>query len=234
MAIAYVQSKSADSAAGTTHNLTFNSSVTDGSLLIAYFRISAAFNAFSSIADNLGNTWQAAETAYDDLNSDTVGTYYVANSFAGAGTVTLTVTSSAVVRWAIHEYSGIVGTSPLDQHSKNTGGSGAGTINSPDVTTTQADELLFGTFDQGGAGCTDIVAANSFTLREKIIATDVKIGTLDKIVSSTTTDHSAVTTTGSGSGYSSGIATFKAGSSGHAPAAGTYPLPTFPTIRYNG
>jgi hypothetical protein len=112
----------------------------------------------SGVSDSAGNLYQAAVPIYRG-NGLSQGIYYSAGIRAGSNTVTVTFVPSAVyVDLRATEYSGLSLTNPFDAGNSGAG-SGPG-ASSGTVTTTMANELLFGagmtatTFSAPGVGFT--------------------------------------------------------------------------------
>src|SRR6185437_9995342 len=94
-------------------------------------------------------------------DGDTVGVFSRLNASAGATTVT--GHGTALVGLAIHEYSGVATTTPLDQKTSNNATSTSAT--SGNVTTTSANELLFG-FIGTSSSANTVTHGTGFTIRE--------------------------------------------------------------------
>ena len=129
--------------------LAFTSVNTSGNLIVAEVDWSNTSN-FTSISDSQGNTYTQIGT---EQNSASVVVksrlYYAKNIKAGANTIT-TVVSGAPSghELYIHEYSGLDPTNPLDSYSVNV--NSGSTFTSNNLTTTQANDLLYGIdIDQG-------------------------------------------------------------------------------------
>ncbi len=122
-----------------------------------------ATSTITSVADSAGNTYQvAAPIARGTGLSQAI---YIASNIkaAGAGANTVTVTFSGSVRFAdirVVEYSGLSATNPVDRSSTSAGNSATAT--SGPVTTTSANELIFGAGMTNGSFST---STGGFTTR---------------------------------------------------------------------
>ena len=200
-AAAYV-TNSGNTSAPTSQNPTVTSGVnpTSANFLITVLTMNSA-NTISSVpTDTFSNTYQAGPTA---TNGNLKAFLYYAENITGGGanTVTWHLSASTTVTVFYLEYSGIATSGSLDQVST---GSGSGTSPSSGATptTTQADELLFGFANAGGA--VTYTAGASFTLRQ----TGTRAGTEEQIVAATGA-YTATFTIGTNT-WACGIATFKA------------------------
>src|SRR5205814_1128891 len=119
----YVQGTTATSnSASSTIVQTFGSNVTAGHLLVV--AVTWQGNSAVSATDDRGNVYAVATSAYDAVNSQSLAILYAANAASGATTVTASfggATTPTMQRMAIHEYSGIATTSPLDGVADNIG-----------------------------------------------------------------------------------------------------------------
>lgn len=201
-AIAFVQSKNVNGI-GPTCAPVFTSNITTGNAIIVAIRIGDVTNV-PTIADTGLNTY--VEDRRQVQTTDVHRTFiFSALNISGnlADTVTVTVTGTPSLRCAIHEYSGLATSSALDQVNSNQ----VDATNAPDsgnVTTTQADELLFGVVSS--AQITIATAGTNYTKRE---AVDSKLTTEDRIVASTLT-ISASFSLAANDNWACLIATYKA------------------------
>jgi len=204
MAIAFVQSKSTNSGGTTSLALTYTNNVASASLLIAGMFDGGGINQADSVTDSVqGGNWNQDVTANLATDHDTVGIFSRVNATGGATTVTAHGTT--VVGLAIHEYSGLATTTPLDKTQSNNATSGSATSNST-ATTTSANELVFGLIGTSGSGDT-VTAGSGYQARE----TDAPghIATEDKIVSATGT-YAATWTISPSDEYAALVATYAA------------------------
>lgn len=137
------------SGTGTTSNAVLSSPTTTGDLVVVYVVWSNAGDV--SLTDDQGNTYekvQAANTVWANNYSSQV--FYAKNVKGGATTITATFAEPVFfgVLYS-HEYSGMDKVNPLDTA---TAASGLGVdLDSGVVTTTQADDLIFGAGASEGA-----------------------------------------------------------------------------------
>jgi hypothetical protein len=197
-------------------DIAFDSSVTAGSLLLMAVSVYQAGGTPSyTVADNNGNSWvEIADNNYD--GSDLAGFAYALNANSGATTVTVTTAGAGDFHTiVIVEVSGIETTGALDQNNTNTATSAS--WDSGNITTTQADEYLFGAFahDNGNRTLTED-GAWTLIFEEQNGTTDMPISVGERIVSSTLTESYSGTIAVS-SPYWAGIASFKG--TGGAPSA---------------
>jgi glucose/arabinose dehydrogenase len=154
----FVQARAKEVTSGTANSLAFSSANTAGNLIVAYV-IWGNSNSVS-LSDSRGNAYASAiaRTTWNGTWSAQV--FYAKNVAGGSNTVTATfataITSFAVIY--IHEYAGIDKVNPLDV-SKGAIGT-ARAMSSGSVTTTNANDLLFGagasksSVTKGGTGYT--------------------------------------------------------------------------------
>jgi hypothetical protein len=123
---------------GTSIAVSFPNATTAGNLII----VSAAWlnGGTASVSDGHNPYVTAAGPPASGMMSQI---WYAANIASGATTVTVTFSGSFNNLVNIFEYSGLAATSPLDATSSNTGTSSS--LDSGSATTTQANELIFGT-----------------------------------------------------------------------------------------
>lgn len=115
----FVQSKgtSTDDTAATTIALTLNSSVSVGDTIILNATHGGQADDFSSVTDNLGNTYTRAGSHIADTVHDQAASTYVAKVTTG-GTPTITVTFVGALSYRgimAHVESGINTTTPVNQ-----------------------------------------------------------------------------------------------------------------------
>jgi hypothetical protein len=114
MAFALVQTPGTIALSGTgTVSLAFGSNNAQHNLLIAFVQLGAAA-VFTNIQDTLVNTWVQVGGFSTDAGGFKSGLFYVADSKAGANTVSVNSTGGGNVRLGILEFSGAANTTPLD------------------------------------------------------------------------------------------------------------------------
>jgi glucose/arabinose dehydrogenase/PKD repeat protein len=136
-----------------------------------------------SVTDSSGNVYQAAAPV--TRSSSTSQAIYFAKNIAANANNTVTVafnTAASYVDLRILEYSGIDAVNPLDQTASAVGSSA--TANSGNVTTTAANELVFGAgtttdaFSGGGSGFTTrvITTPDADIAEDRIVSTTGSYG----------------------------------------------------------
>jgi chitodextrinase len=172
----------------------FTSAQTAGNTNVIAIGFNDATSTISSVTDSKGNTYAVA-AALARGSSLSQAVYYAKNiASATAGSNTLTVTFSGSVPYAdirVAEYSGLDSTSPVDVTASASGS--ATTANSGNVTTTSANELIYGAGMTGGGFSSTPI--NGFTTRV-LTQPDTDIA-IDKNVTSTGTYSATATVSGS-------------------------------------
>lgn len=175
MPAAYVQSNltQTDGTASTTIVVTLPGAVTVGNWIAVY----GAWNSggvspasrFSSLVDDLGNTYTTVDSL-NDTDSDDHRTFYAKVTNGGTPTITLTLTNACGYRSLVaHEVSGLDATAPLDQHTiVNQASPGTGTdgVTTGNVTTTTDGQYIFGATHLNNTTTQTIAAGTGFTGRE--------------------------------------------------------------------
>jgi len=142
--IALVQHASKDGGAGTTLSQSFSSPNVAGNWIAVVVRSGVSGHSFT-VTDSSGNTYRQAvklDITVDTPAGDTLALFYAENIRSGANTVSVVAASSATLRLAIFEYSGVALANSLDAIAA-TQGSGAAP-NSGNATTTAPGELAIG------------------------------------------------------------------------------------------
>lgn len=200
--IQYVQSTSVDGGSVQNGTLQYVSPVTAGSLLVVAIRQgSGSSGNLCTVTNTQGDIFtECATKGSGDGHTNRI--FYAKNATGGTGKVGVNFSlGAASLRWSIHEYSGLSTTAPLDQTAVN---NGTGTAaDSGNVTTTTANELLFGfcTVDNTAT----FTAGTSFTIRETVAS---KFGSEDQTVAATGT-YSGSETLGTSGPWTMTFATFK-------------------------
>lgn len=206
MAIAREQFKAGSANSVTSVALTFDSSVTAGSVLIA---VGNAFNDGGGglvVTDDNGNTW--VETFDNNYSgSDVAVLAYVENANSGTTQVTMTGDANSFFTLVIVEVSGVQTSTVLDQSNDATGTSSS--PDSGDVTTTVADTYLIGGFAHDTSVVT-ITEGGAWTLifEEEDQSTNMPISVQEQILSSTATESADWSLSGSVAWWAS-IGAFK-------------------------
>jgi hypothetical protein len=149
----------------TSFTAVFPSSTTTGNAIVVGVTFGNA-NATITATDSQANTYVQAVKTYDSRHNQGCAILYAANIKGGASnTVSVKFsTSVAYLALGIHEYSGLVGSSPLDVTS---GSTGTGTTpSSGNATTTTSGDLIFGCSAEDAVGQGDtFTAGTGFTKR---------------------------------------------------------------------
>ena len=218
MAIAFVQSASRDTGASPLA-LAFGSNNTAGNFIVVAIRLGSA-TIVPTVADSQGNTYTEDRRQVQTTDGHRTFIFSAPNIAAGANTVTVTFSGGVTCRFAIHEYSGLATSSVLDQ--VNSAEDDTNTAwSSGDVTTTQADELLFGFASGQNSQARLVTKGAAYTLREYItVDLAFRIISEDRIVAATGTYNANWTINNGTETKTALIATYKAPA---AAAAGAPP-----------
>jgi hypothetical protein len=180
-AIAFVQLNYATPQTAQAHvTVPFSGTQSAGDLNVVVVSWGDSIATVGSIADSSGNTYHLAVGPTVISGTASQAIYYAANivgAAAGTNTVSVSFTSAAVypdIR--VLEYSGIATTSPLDVVATSSGNSGLSS--SGPVTTTNANDLIFGanvvytTTTGAGAGFTSrvITVPDSDIAEDRIVS----------------------------------------------------------------
>jgi len=215
--VTLVQHASTDIGTATSASLAFNSNNTAGNWIGVCLRIgspetttrpTSALTSFITVTDSKGNTYHRVTEIL--VAGNTLGIYYAENIAGGANTITVSVTTSSSLRFAILEYSGVATSNSLDVKAFSSG-SGL-TANSGAVTTTANGDLLLGavitgnlaTFTAGsGYKIEEFVAFEPYT---KLVAEDQ--------IQTTAGAVSASASLAASDNWGAGLAAFKAAAGG--------------------
>lgn len=196
--------------AGTTAQVTFDSNVTAGNLLICATSIYHNNTPYTiTITDNRGNTW--VETSDNNYSvQDTGGLAYAQNAAGGATTITVTPNSNTG-GWCtvvVAEVTGVE-TTAFDQSNQNAATSTSWTSNN--ITTTQAEEFVVGAFAHDTANRTLTPAAGVWTqiFEEETQSADMPINVSYRLPTATETIAFTGTISGAALPYWAAIASFK-------------------------
>jgi hypothetical protein len=140
--IALVQHTSNDAGMTNSSTLAFNSNNSAGNWIGVCIR-AGALNEVFTVTDSRGNTYHKAVQFNQNTDGLTFGIYYAENIGGGANTVMVSDTTSATLRVAILEYSGVATSGSLDVIAMGQGHS-TSPSSSPSVNTTANGELLLG------------------------------------------------------------------------------------------
>ncbi len=203
---AFVQGGDTLVTSGTTASLAFNHANTAGDLIAVYLLWDNVGNV--TLSDSRGNTYTAATARTTWGTNWSAQVFYAPNVLGGSNTVTATF-GTAIKSFGIvylHEYSGLAGASPVDVSASAVGTSAA--MSSGAVTTTQANDLLFGA---GASASTITKAGTGFTARLR----DFDNLTEDRVA--TTAGSYSATATQSGSAWVMQLVAFRVTSGVGAP-----------------
>jgi chitodextrinase len=159
----------ARNSSAASNALAFGAATQSGDLIIVEVDWSSG-STFTSLSDSQGNVYTQIGA---EQSSAAVGVksrlYYARNIKGGADTITSVVTGSPLYHELyIHEYSGLSATNPLDAYSVNVGSGGSFT--SGNLTTTTANELLYGVEIDSGAGSASAGWTTRSTLDSNVAA----------------------------------------------------------------
>ena len=179
-AIAHVQSSANGNACGTATScaVSYPGNTTAGSLLINTCRYGT--NGYTeTVTDAQSNTYtKAREEEQANDFSATLMVHYAMNTAGGStNSTTCTISSAAIMRATVGEYSGVALTDALDQ--VNSGEGTSATVTSGTVSPTSDGQLIFvaGAIDQIG----NFSAGTDFTIRSEVPITLERIATEDYI-----------------------------------------------------
>ena len=166
--IAYVQSaKYNNDGGGTSMSATLANAVKAGNTLIVVVSWGDKNAPSLTASDDAGNVYKIATSAFDSRNRQGLAILYALNAKAGASKTTVSLGANlGYHRLIVTEYSGI---SSLDKTAMKTGTSttSANSVTSGNVTTTAANELIFGAV-MDDAGQNNITAGSGFTQRSYV------------------------------------------------------------------
>jgi galactose oxidase-like protein/IPT/TIG domain-containing protein/PKD domain-containing protein len=164
--IALVQHTSKDAGTTNSSTLTFPSNNTAGNWIGICIRAGAVNETFT-VMDSRGNTYHKAIQFSETLDGNSFGIYYAENIAGGVNTVTVSNTTSATLRFAILEYSGVATLGSLDVVAATQGNSA--TPNSGVTATTTANgDLLLGAIMT--ANSATFTAGTGFIIEESVPA----------------------------------------------------------------
>ena len=179
--IALVQHTSKDGGATTTSSLAFASANTSGNWIAVAIRGGLSSSQVFTVIDSNGNTYKQAGQVGFTASAVTTAVYYAENVKGGANTVTVSMTVSGPLRFAVLEYSGVATSNSLDGAAVSTGvGTSAASGN---VTTTANGDLLLGAV--ATADSSTFTAGTGFTIRDSVpVVPNVKLISEDQIQAS--------------------------------------------------
>lgn len=154
MAITLTQAVASNtSGSATTHNLSYGSNRTAGTLLVLLYSFADDF-APTSISDANG-TWTDLNCFLAGSNFSCGIAYWANNSQTDTGTVDVVLGTARALTYALYEVSGVATSAPLNTSRINTATIAAAdpqVVGDTAITTTETDTIIF-----GNAYCNDAV-----------------------------------------------------------------------------
>jgi hypothetical protein len=196
--------------AGGTTNVTFSSSVSANDLIVVGITQATVNTAtVSSVTDTLSTSYAKAVRTAQTNNAMTEEIWYgVATAGGSSVKVTVAWSGASSGNIIIAEYTGNATSSVLDGATGTASGSKSTSLNSGNITTTNASDLLFGLGDYNSTSTT-LTAGSGYTM-EKTLAVTTSVGAEDQVVSATGTYSASMTASGSAQFNIMQIAAFKA------------------------
>jgi RHS repeat-associated protein len=131
--VTLVQHASKDVGATTSSSLAFNSNNTAGNWIAVCVRAGLSGETIT-VSDSNSNTYHMAKQLNETGNGNTLAIFYAENIIGGANIVTVSITTSATIRFAVLEYSGVATSSSLDVTAGATGSSASPSSGPPPTT----------------------------------------------------------------------------------------------------
>lgn len=223
MAIAFVQNLGNLSTGSATFLTgTFASPTVNGNFIATSTRVGATGRTVT-VDDNKTNTYAQAKNQVQTTDASEIFCHYAMDILGGAShLVTSSISGAAAsIRLTLHEYSGIATSAALDQTNGSEGDAGTA-LSSGNITTTQADELLFGAGGNSASGTLSLGTDYSNLAVSLSAAGLHRLGAEDRIVASTGT-YSATFTNSPSTNWMCLIASFKM--AGKAPPLSSRTIP---------
>jgi hypothetical protein len=206
-AISLTQHASLNSS-GTAAALAFPANNTAGNFIAVAVRTFLT-NQTITVSDSRGNVYLPA-VQFNNNADDTVALYYAQNIAAGANTVTVTVSTSSTIRFAILEYAGVAASNALDVTATSTL-SGV-SPSSGTVTTTASGDLLIGVVSTGTDAT--VTAGSGYAIREAVPAAPGTRVMIEDQIQTTAGPASATATLNSSDIWGAALAAFRRAASG--------------------
>ena len=211
--IVLVQHIGKDAGTTTTSTLAFTSPNTAGNFIAVAIRGGLSNAQVFSVSDSNANTYKNAAQIGFTGSSVTSAIYYAENIKAGANTITVTMSVSGPLRFAILEYSGVATSNSLDATATGTNTSTAPSTGN--LTTTANGDLLLATV--AAADSVTFTGGTSYTVRDVVPAPpNAKMITEDQIQAAAGTTSASATLSAS-SAWGAVLASFKAANGGAGP-----------------
>lgn len=156
-------------AVDATNNTTFNYSASAGNFLVVFAGRSGgtATGAMTGVTDSASQTWTlATRGSVSGIQYSRIECWYIANTQA-ITSITLQSSTSQIYDWNVSEWSGVEDSSVLDVYSPDNSGMGSSgtTVLTPEITSTNANDLILAAFHCSGTDSTtkDTSAFTSLT-----------------------------------------------------------------------
>jgi hypothetical protein len=202
--ISLVQHVEVDAGTTTNASKSFAAANTGGNFIALAVRAGVTNQTFT-ISDTRGNVYRQA-ARFNNNNDNTVALYYAENIGAGANTVTITMPSSATLRFSLLEYRGILTSASIDGAVTATG---AGTsANSGKVTTTANGDLLIGVITTANEA--NITPGSGFALEGTVPALPNAKLVVEDAVQATAGANAATVTLSASDSWGAALVAFKA------------------------
>lgn len=220
MALAFVESQTASNATGSAVTTAFSTTTVAGQLIVvSYADDSATTTTLTSITDNKGNTYTAADSFR--VASVTYRMYYAVVTTGGTGhTVTATWSTAAAARATVvaQYFNGFTGTPTLDKATGTTGSSTSANPGTTAATTVAAEIVVVGAAHASTTSAFSL--GTGYTNLGTVNVANAAIAQESKIVAATGTQTGSLSIALSRA-WSASIATFYNGVAGTPPTVTT-------------
>lgn len=156
----------------------------------------------TGIADTQGQTYTKAKEQIQTTDGNVISFWYKLNSAVltnGVDKATVTNNGTVSTRVIIAEYQGLAATNALDQTNSAQTGSAATSLDTGNIVTTVANELLIVLFDNASNAAKTITQGSGFTILDSVPGPPVQAAPrftwADQVVSATGTYHSTTSQT---------------------------------------
>lgn len=156
----------------------------------------------TGVADTQAQTYTKAKEQIQTTDGNVISFWYKLNSVSLNNTtdkVTVTNNGTVSTRVIIAEYQGLAATNALDQTNSAQTGSAATSLDTGNITTTVANELLIVLFDNSSNAAKVITQGSGFTILDSVpgppVAGSPRFTWADQVVSATGTYHSTTSQT---------------------------------------
>ena len=206
MPIAHVNTPAVDTTTtGTSANLAMGTVSTGNTIVVGWRYSTSGLN--PTLTDNLGNTYTSSViSAFDTPGNSTVGVGYAHVTNPGSCTVTITIDSSATIRFSASEFSGVVTSSAVD---KTASGSGSSTTPNAGSMTPVSNGQLFYSVTHSNSSET-YTAGTDFTLNHTVPSgAGAQRLAAERYIQTTAASHASDFTKTTSGSWSCAAATFK-------------------------